>query len=209
MVVAMKNNKRDLILDTAEKLMMIVSDNDITVNLIAENAGIGKGSVYYYFESKDEIIDAVVERSYRKGVHEYFSCISEEETALKKIELLFKSIIKKEFRDRRENLILALHLHDDPILHHKMQVFAIREISPILSEILVQGNSEGTMHTETPEESAEMIVATLSFLLDGSVFPTDNNSMGIKMKIYAQVLETCLRTEKGRFDFLFSPESYI
>lgn len=204
----MKKGKRDLILDTAENLMAAVSDKDITVNLIAEKAGIGKGSIYYYFNSKDEIIDAAVERCYRKGVHEYFSCINDESSALKKIEMLFKSIIKKEFRDRRENLIIALHLHDDPVLHHKMQVFAIREISPILAEILVQGNREGTMYTDTPEESAEMIVATITFMLDGSVFPPNIERMGTKMKILAGVYETCLHTEKGRFDFLFSTESF-
>ena len=38
----------------------------ITVREIAQAAGIGKGSIYYYFSSKEEILDALIERNYKK-----------------------------------------------------------------------------------------------------------------------------------------------
>ena len=71
----MKADKREIILDAAERLMMKTSQNDISVSLIAKEAGIGKGSIYYYFKSKEEIMYAVIERGYRKALHEYFQCI--------------------------------------------------------------------------------------------------------------------------------------
>ena len=56
-----KENKYELILDSARELMCKESSSaDITVDMIAKNAGIGKGSIYYYFKSKDEIIDEVI-----------------------------------------------------------------------------------------------------------------------------------------------------
>ena len=58
----MKTDKKSLILDSAEQLMTKMTDEEGTVNLIAKNAGIGKGSVYYYFKSKEEIISEVIER---------------------------------------------------------------------------------------------------------------------------------------------------
>ena len=33
-------------------------------SVILPKAGIGKGSIYYYFSSKNDIIDAVIERNY-------------------------------------------------------------------------------------------------------------------------------------------------
>ena len=45
-----------------------------------------------------------------------------------------------------------------------------------------------------------MIVAMLTFLLNSSFFPSDDESTYRKLKLYANVLET----EKGSFSFLFT-----
>lgn len=203
----MKTDKRDLILDSAEELMSVMSDSDITINHIAKNAGIGKGSIYYYFKSKEEILDAVILRGYKKALQEYFSGMNSGLTALEKIRCLFESIIKKKFRDKQDNLIIALHMRDNLMLHNKMKLTAIDVISPVLTDLLYQGIEEGTINSEMPEESAEMIVAVISFLFDTSVFPADEEKNHNKLKLLAKVLETCLQTAPGSFDFLFDIKS--
>lgn len=203
----MPKKKLDIILDSAEELMcgMTDPDKDITVDMIAKNAGIGKGSIYYYFKSKEEIIDAVIERCYSMAVRDYFVTIQQCSGALEKIKMLFRSILKEEFRDSSKNILLSLHVHDDLVLHHKMMITAIKTVSPILTALLTEGCADGSVRTDSPRESAEMIVAMLTFLLDNSFFPSDNESMYRKLKLYAKVLETCLQSEKGSFDFLFTP----
>ena len=63
----MHNNKKsDLILDSMQRLMQKKDTRSISVSEIAKEAGIGKGSIYYYFKSKEEIVDAVIERSKRQ-----------------------------------------------------------------------------------------------------------------------------------------------
>ncbi len=202
----MKENKIDIILNSAEKLMCSMEEpnKDMTVDMIAKNAGIGKGSIYYYFQSKDEIIDAVIERSYSAAIKEYFASTENCETTYEKMRHLFVSMIKKEFLDNRHNLIVALHVQDDIILHYKMMMTAIKTVSPILMQILEDGVKNGSVHTEAPKESSEMIVAMLTFLLNRSFFPSDDASMYRKLRMYAGILETCLETEKGTFDFLFT-----
>lgn len=179
-------------------------NRDMTVDMIAKNAGIGKGSIYYYFQSKEEIIDAVIERSYSFAIKEYFKSTESCKTTHEKLRQLFVSIIKKEFFDNSHNVIVYLHVQDDIVLHYKMMMTAIRTVSPILTQILEDGVKDGSLHTDSPEESAEMIVAMLTFLLNRSFFPSDDSSMYRKLKLYAHILETCLETEKGTFDFLFT-----
>ncbi|MGN1481169.1 TetR/AcrR family transcriptional regulator [Porcipelethomonas sp.] len=205
----MKSDKKELIFDAMEQLMSSVPYKDISVNTIAKKAGIGKGSIYYYFKSKDEILYAVIERSYRRAVHEYIESVKSqsEVPALEKIQKLFQSIIKKDFKDNEKNLIVTLHLNNDILLHNKMKYFAIQEVSPILTELLQQGIKEGSIKTDTPKESAEIIVAVLTFLLDDNSFPEDSVSMKNKLKIFAGVLEVCLKTEPGSFDFLYNMSS--
>ncbi len=198
----MEKDKKVRILDATEQLMCQMPDKEITVSMIAETAGIGKGSVYYYFESKEDIVDAVVSRSYKNVLHEFFSNLQMESTALDKIKLLFRSVLKEEIHDQRRNFIHTLHLQEDMRLHNQMKMVAIQEIAPILTALLQQGCAEGSIETETPKESAEIIVAVLMIFLDNTVFPEDD-SMQKKLKIFAKVLDTCLHAAPGSFDFLW------
>lgn len=199
----MKPDKRKLIYDALEELMYTVPFKEISVDSIARKANIGKGSIYYYFESKDEILDDLIERSYRRAVREYLDNVKYEQTALGRIKQLFRSVIKKDFDDNRRNLIVALHLNDDLVLHNKLKTVAVQELSPILTVLLEQGVQEGSIEMEYPKESAEIIVSVLTVFLDSSFAPQDKNSLKKKLKIFANVLETCLKTPKGSFDFLF------
>ncbi len=203
----MSEDKKDKILDSAEELMCGMTDpnREITVNMIAKNAGIGKGSIYYYFKSKEEIVDAVIDRCYSMAIRDYFENIKKCSGVQEKIKTLFRSILRKEFRDSSKNILLSLHVQDDLVLHSKMMMTAIKTVSPILTGLLEEGCADGSVSTEAPRESAEMIVAMLTFLLDNSFFPSDSRSMYRKLKLYASVLETCLHSEKGSFDFLFTP----
>lgn len=203
MVKVMKPDKKELILNAAEELMSFMPDSDISIQLIAAKAGIGKGSIYYYFRSKEEIVDSVISRCYKKALHEYFREINSCESALEKIKRLFKCMIRKEFHDNQQNFIISLHLRDDLMLHQKMKLAAMEEVAPVLAELLVQGNEEGSLSTDIPDESAEMIVAVLTFLFDSSIFPGNNKKTAKKLQLFADVLETCLHTEKGSFDFLY------
>lgn len=197
----MKNDKRNLIIDTMEQLMCTMPDKEISVNMIAQKAGIGKGSIYYYFKSKDEILYSVIERSYKKAVHEYFEIVQSGQTAVAKMSILFQSIVKPEFRDNQKNFILSLHLHENVIVHNKMNSIAVQEISPVLKDLLIEGINEGSINIDMPEESAELIVALLSFLLDGFGFYDNEQKTVKKLQIFFNILETYFKAERGVFDF--------
>lgn len=203
----MKNDKRERILDAAEQLMSQMQNREISVNMIAKEAQIGKGSVYYYFESKEEIIEAVVERCYKRIILEFFSEMQTGSSAIDKIKLLFRSVVKEEFFGKQKNLIGSLHLHEDARLHNKMKIVAVQEFAPVLTALLQEGCSEGSIYTETPKESAEMIVAIITFFLDDSIFPADQESMYRKLKIFANVLDVNLQASPGSFDFLWRREA--
>ena len=64
--MAAQSQKYELILDSLQKLLESRKLQTISVSEIAQTAGIGKGSIYYYFPSKDAILEALVERNYEK-----------------------------------------------------------------------------------------------------------------------------------------------
>ena len=62
--------------------------------MIAGKAGIAKGSIYYYFDSKDDIVNAVIERSYATAINEYFADSNDAIDPLSKIKSLFRSVLR-------------------------------------------------------------------------------------------------------------------
>ena len=202
----MKTGKYDIILDAAkEYLCSKDSVADITVDMIAKQAGIGKGSIYYYFISKDEIIDAVIDQCYSVAIEDFIAEIKSHKNSLEKLKLLFQSILSSELKDKCRNVIRELHLQNDIVTNYKLMMASIKVISPIVTELLVEGTEKGELHAEFPEESSRMIIAMLTFLLDNYFFPNSDENRLRSLKLYSQILETCLKTKPGSFDFLTQP----
>lgn len=202
----MKKDKYDIILDAARELMCSKgSVGDITVDMIAKRAGIGKGSIYYYFGSKDEIIDAVIDQCYTAAIGDFIEQIKSHSNCLEKLGLLFRSILSSELKDKSRNVIRELHLQNDIVTNYKLMMTSIKVISPIVTELLAEGTEKGELHAEFPEESSRMIVAMLTFLLDSYFFPDSAENRQRSLKLYSQILETCLKTKPGSFDFLTQP----
>lgn len=61
--VARRSGTRDAILDAATELFAARGVTSSSIDEIAASAGIAKGSIYYNFESKAGLVEAVVERS--------------------------------------------------------------------------------------------------------------------------------------------------
>ncbi|HKK96160.1 MAG TPA: TetR/AcrR family transcriptional regulator [Anaerovoracaceae bacterium] len=56
MAAPKNDNIRDKILNTAYKMLQEKSFNEISLSQIAKSSGISKGSIYYYYNSKDDLL---------------------------------------------------------------------------------------------------------------------------------------------------------
>lgn len=131
------------------------------------------------------------------------SGIKSRENTLEKLKLLFESILGTELRDKSRNVIRELHLQNDIVTNYKLMMASVRVISPIVTELLTEGTARGELHADYPAESSQMIVAMMTFLPDNSFFPQSDDSRRKKLMLYAQILDTCLKTKPGSFNFLF------
>lgn len=60
--IAVREDIRDLILDAAERLLVRYGYKKMTIDDLAKEVGIGKGTIYLHFSSKEEIALARIER---------------------------------------------------------------------------------------------------------------------------------------------------
>lgn len=56
------NERRKEIVDAARRLFSTKGYNKCTINDILDAVGIAKGTFYYYFSSKEEVLDAIINR---------------------------------------------------------------------------------------------------------------------------------------------------
>ncbi len=81
----MKDEKSNFIMTSARKLFSRYGLRKTTVDEIAKEAHVGKGTVYNYFRSKEEVFKAVVEEEAKIFRNELKKAVSSEPTPEKKL----------------------------------------------------------------------------------------------------------------------------
>ncbi len=126
-----------------------------SVSQIAKKAGISKGLIYNYFESKNALL---------KGVFDYFA--SEEENIMSEVEdenprIFLGNLIRltfKELRNRPEFWKMVMGMSIQPDMYsfiHKMAVEKMRVYFPLLEELLAGCG------IEHPKQEAKLVAAQL------------------------------------------------
>lgn len=159
--------RKNEILDVAQNLFYSQGFDKTSINQIIDQVGIAKGTIYHYFKSKYELLDAVVERLILQMREAVIPIIQDEDlNAIDKFNMTFKVIgqIKFEKKEFMLELLRVMNREENIILRHKMITKSIELLTPIIAEIIKQGNEEGLCNTEYPVESAQYIMAISSYL---------------------------------------------
>lgn len=194
-------SKREMILDALQELLYEGTAGTASVQDIATKAGIAKGGLYYYFKSKEEVLDALVERQYSNVIETCRTKLAAVEApALEKIKLLLYFYRSTEV-DRA--IDVALHEPQNAAIHQKSMAFILRQLSPIVGEILQQGVEEKIFTCDQPEQIAEILLSPIIFLLDPGLFTWTDQEVQLKLKALAQMLEVSLQAPINSFAFLY------
>ncbi len=201
------NRKKDLILDSMQKLMQNKDTQSISVSEIAKEAGIGKGSIYYYFKSKEDIVDAVIERSYSDAIQKAKELVQNLELdAQTKMEIIFRTCRDSSMELSRQEAGSYMELQQSALLHQRYIYIMIRNLRPILADIIRQGNQEGTIACDSPEETAEIVLIILTIKFDRYLSNTDAAQTQKTLDIFTYMLETSFHIKKGRLDYIWAEQ---
>lgn len=172
-----------------------------SVRDIAERAGIAKGGLYYYFKSKEEVMDALVEREYEDIIRNCAQLLENSNlNAVNKLALLLHTYTGS-YVD--PSLDAYLHLPQNAALHQKSLAQILLSLSQLVTDILEQGIEEGTFECSYPEEYAQILLSVFAFLLDPGIFSWTSEQRQQKLKALADILEKGLGTEPGSFSFIY------
>lgn len=200
-------SKYDQIIDAFQKLLENKDIQHISVNQIAEKAGIGKGSIYYYFSSKDDILDALIQRVYADTV----SLAKQLETqtdlsASRRIARIFNSSRQASQEFLRKSEISKNHqntsgrIYDSAYIHQQFMSHVIRELKPSFSEIISQGIQNGEVKFDYPEELADIIQIVLTVKIDNTLSPSSEEEITRSLQALISLLEKGTENPLGAFN---------
>ena len=198
-------NKYDIILDALQQLLDEKKIQNISVSDIASKAGIGKGSIYYYFPSKEAIMDALIKRNYENPLETAKSLVSKTDISpFTRMAMLFQACRSSSTAFLKDNNSTnsTSSAQDIAFLHQKYLNHVITELKPVLTEIIRQGIECGETHFDNPEALSEIVLIILAVKLDNSLLPSSPEEIENTLKGLIALLEKGTEVAPGTLGYL-------
>ncbi|WP_166241361.1 TetR/AcrR family transcriptional regulator [Paenibacillus turpanensis] len=183
--------RKNEILDAAQLLYGTKGYQQTSVSDIVKQIGVAQGTFYYYFKSKEEAADALIERHLHAILGPMKEIVmSDSRTGLQKLASLLLHELDEE--NGHSDVFQYLHHENNTALHQRMVVQMVKQAAPMLASLLEQGNREGTFRVEQPQLVAEFMLTGFQFWLDPSVFQWNDEERSHRVRKVLQIFETLL-----------------
>ena len=203
-------SKRDQILDALHELMINDNIRHISVSDIAKKAGIGKGSIYYYFSSKDEILDALIKRTYSGALALAQELVHRTDLSIfARLSQITNACIAatKDFLRRSEiakgQPVSTEKLYDSAFIHQQFMKYTIVDFKDIYTEIIQQEINKGTINVDSPAEVAEIVLIVLTVKIDNTLSPSTEEETAKTLQSLITLLERGTGNSDGAFGIRF------
>jgi AcrR family transcriptional regulator len=154
------------ILDAADRLLGRFGFRRMTIDDLAKEAGIGKGTVYLSFRSKEDVALACIDRMVRDLLAALESIAREDRPAPERLHRMLVLRVVHRFdyaRHHHESIDELLAALRPRLLERRAQHFAAE--TRVLAAVVAQGTGAGTLTARSPRATAEaMILATNALL---------------------------------------------
>lgn len=202
------STKYDKILDALLELLETKNIQNISVSEIAYTAGIGKGSIYYYFPSKNAIFEALIERSYRKPLETAKTLASQTSVSpFTRMSMIFQACKSSSlaFLHAKKDSTLS-NVQEEAFLHQKYLSHMITELKPELAKIIEQGITQGQIHFNNPIALAEIVLIVLAVKFDNTLVPSSWEEIEDTILGLITLLEKGTDNPAGSLNFLMISE---
>ena len=187
--------RRNEILDVAERLFCTKGYDQTSTNDILSEIGIARGTLYYHFSSKEDILDAMIDRILDEIVRRASRIALDESVPV--LERMTQTILASNVDTKTGDMILEqMHKPQNALMHAKMQERLLKQLIPLFTKLIEDGISQGLMQTADPEDTIEMLLLYANTVFDDAIAYSEADK---KKKVLAFInnTEILLHMEKG------------
>jgi AcrR family transcriptional regulator len=156
--------RRDAFLDVAQRLIQTKGYEAMSIQDLLDPLEASKGAFYHYFDSKQALLEAVVERFADSAMASLAPVLADPGLpALRKLEKFFAGIasLKAEQKDLMLAIIEVWNSDGNAIVREKVRRLSERIMIPLLSAVVKQGVDEGTLQVDSPDEMAKVLASLM------------------------------------------------
>lgn len=197
-IVKEHDERKNEIIQAAAALFAKKGYEPCSVNDILNAVGIAKGTFYHYFKSKEEVLDAAVEKLSEQVWEQAREIAGRKEVspADRIIQVLLATRVTNQ---TGEVLIEEMHKTGNALLHQKTLVSIITMLTPVFTEIVEEGNAAGVFHCAYPEQSIQILLAATLTLLDEGIFQIEGAQAAKLFEALVSAMEKMLGVKDGLF----------
>ncbi|MBE6501185.1 MAG: TetR/AcrR family transcriptional regulator [Methanobrevibacter thaueri] len=188
-----EKRKKEL-LKIAYDMFITQGYENTSVDEIIEKAQIAKGTYYYHFQSKEQMLEEVIDMMIASETEMAEQVIGMDIPVPQKIVMIITSVKPTEAEQPIKN---ALFQPDNVLMHHKVRKKLINVITPILSEVIKEGVNEGIFECDNIPERVKMLLILSDGTFNEGTFSEQDISVFIDMT------EKLLGAEKGTMGFIY------
>ncbi|EMS72650.1 TetR/AcrR family transcriptional regulator [Ruminiclostridium cellobioparum] len=197
-IVKEAEERRNEILDAADQLFGEKGFDGTSTNDILEKVGIARGTLYYHFKSKEDIMDALIERHNARLLNAAQAAASDRSVPVN--ERILSVVMALNISGRSsEEIIEHIHRPQNALMHQKIQKAIIGGVTPILAEIIREGIDQGLFSTPFPYECMEMVVTYANTVFDGDMIELTEEERASRIRAFIFNAERLLGMKSGSF----------
>ena len=172
--VAVREDIRDLILDAADRLLARYGYRKMTIDDLAREVGVGKGTIYLHFSSKEEVALSRIDRVIERLKVELNNVARRDETPAARLrQMLMLRVIYRfdSVQHYTESINQVLAAIRPALLERRKHYF--EEEAGILAQVLKEGRQAGDIFFKDALLTARALLTATNSLLPYSLSPTE------------------------------------
>lgn len=185
--------RKQELLQIAYRMFITFGYENTSIDEIIAEAGIAKGTYYYYFESKEQTLEEVIGMMIDKEAEMANQIIQTKMSVPEKIVAIISSI-----RPTGEELPIedALNRPENVIMHNKIRKRLIDTVVPILVQVVEEGVSKGIFSCDNIPQRVRMLLVVSDDTFNEGVFSTKD------IDVFIDLTEKLLGAKQGTMSFI-------
>lgn len=195
--------RRREILVAARELFVSKGYEQTSVNDILKVVDIAKGTFYYYFSSKEEVLEAIILDIVEEGARRAENVLKDKSVPL--VNRIMMAIMAQtpEFEGSNE-IKEEMHKVENTKLERLYLRAMLKRMTPVLEEPVQEGIERNIFHMEYPTECIESILLLGHMMFDCDVFEWKMEDYPKKIQAFLCNVERMLGTKEGELNVLMN-----
>ncbi|AKK07229.1 transcriptional regulator, TetR family [Corynebacterium mustelae] len=199
-------SKKEQILDAALELFVTKGFQEATIEDILAATGIARGTLYYHFHSKTDIMMQIIDRTAGEIAHQAQLVANE----VIDFPMKFLRVVQAaQVSGPARSLVSDMHEAPNAEFHIQSVTKTVEKLAPILGDVIAEGVTAGSCSSPQPLRDAEILLTAGFILPDHGFFPASVELSSARLMGLFVAAERLLQLSSGTLTAFLVKDDHV